>query len=99
MNKQQCEAMNTDYYTILDKLKCLPCIMSLHRLAQGKASTADKSLIANVVTGDHAGYYQVEFNHVDKIVRFARDYNPDTQRYYKVSAFYLPDVFQGFKSN
>lgn len=99
MNKEYCEAMNQEYYAVLNKLKCLPCVMSLHRIAQGKASTADKQLIAQVVTNDIYGHYDVDFKPQDKIVRFARDYDPSSQRYYKVSAFYLPDVFQGLKLN
>lgn len=85
------------YESVHDSLKTIAATMSLHRLAKRQASNADKALIAVLVCGYPAGHFDIEFNKKTKTVLIASDYDIATQKYYKASCYYLPDIFQGLK--
>jgi len=72
--------------------------MALHRLAAKKASQADRQLLASVITDDIDGHYLIEFNRDKRTVLIGRGWNPETEKYYTASCFYLPDVFQGLQN-
>lgn len=87
-NRIEWEDINT-------KIKCLPAIASLHRILKKQDSIADRQLIASIVTDSITDNYKLEFNTEKKQVIIQRNYKLESELYYTVSTFFLPDVFIG----
>lgn len=83
------------YEEIQNAFKFLPVQAALNRIKNKKHSPADMNLIASIVNDDYTIPIDIQFNEEKKIVYIARNYNAETKKFYAMSCFHIPDVFQG----